>query len=194
MPIVEGRIEQVVYVDDRFTVDEYLSLSAAADEWMYTTRGIVHYSFVYPYHVEERQFGKDFGRNVLIKTDSKDPFVIKTDRDLNTANKKKGLTYETYTLGFWHRPDIHSPTWYIGIVSDRIVADKDDRRVDVQFRLKVVTIHELGHALRIDHADKQLGIMNSSASMKTEGCLNRYDAEQFSRLYGIEIDIMNYCR
>lgn len=179
----EGFIIQDVWIDDRFTFDEYQAIRAAADEWLYVTRSIVQYRLHYPYYISNRDFRVKIDRNVIVKTDSLDSFVIKTDDQISINNKRNGIDELRVTSGFYTKPDSVSDYWFIGIVSNRILDT---------FGLKTVTIHEFGHALALEHQEIAKGIMNGSADM-TIGCLNRYDVVNFVKLYRLDLEMMNYC-
>jgi len=179
----EGIITQTVYVDEAFTFDEYIVIKSAADEWKYVSRGVVQFNLIYPYHPSSHTFVGLIDRNIMFKTTASSPFVIKTDKEIETDNKKKGIYETRLTLGFWQLTDVKTNRWFIGLVTDRIVTS---------YKLRIVAIHEFGHAVKLQHTDNAVGIMNSSASFES-GCLNRYDAMNFAELYGYKIDMLNFC-
>lgn len=180
----DGFIIQTVYIDEAFTFEEYLHIKSAADEWQYTSRGIVKYDLIYPYRPTDNTLTVSEGRNVVYKVLSNHPYVAKTDRQIVEGNRRKNITATMVTLGFESVVDRSRDLWFIGLVTDRISSMQ---------KLRVVAIHEFGHALNMKHRDNELGIMNASASFQTGGCLNRYDTLQFAEVYGYDIQIMNYC-
>lgn len=179
----EGQIVQDVWIDDRFDFDEYQSIKSAAEEWKYVTRSMVQYRLHYPYYVHNRDFRVRTDRNIMVKTEINDPFVTRADSEIAVANKKKGITEQRVVSGFYYKPIETEENWFIGIVRDR---------VEDLFRMKIVVMHEFGHAVAVRHQERAVGVMNSSADM-SKGCLNRFDIEYFAQIYFKDVGMMNYC-
>lgn len=174
----DHKIIQTLYVDSRFTEREFVVMTSAANEWTFSTRGMVMFNLVYPYEV---QFPGNYvcsGKNIVLKTNKNDPRVIALD-------KSERATYRDtrFVLGFVEHVIPELESYYLGMVMDRIMDDK---------HLKEVFMHELGHTLHLVHAEAKPAVMNGLTTTNFD-CLTRYDMEQFADLYNLHIDSLNYC-
>lgn len=169
----DGTIQQTVYVDERFTVQEYWTIHSAAREWFFVSRKKVIFNFIYPSKIDESRHD----RNVIIKTDSHHSWV--TSRE----EKYWAIKERIEVLGFWRQWSWRSQEWYLYLVADRLG--------DLS-KFRAVAMHELGHALFLNHHQNGEGILNSEVSMKV-GCLTAPDMREFVRVYSQDLAITNYC-
>ncbi len=169
----DGTIQQTVYVDERFTIEEYWTIHSAAREWFFVSRQKVIFNLIYPSRIDESQHD----RNVIVKTDSHHSWVESREEQYKASKEKREI------LGFWRPWAWRSQEWYLYIVTDRLS--------DLS-KFRAVAMHELGHALFLDHHTNGEGILNAAVNMKV-GCLTAADMQEFVRVYSQDLAVTNYC-
>lgn len=166
-------INQAYYVDSSFNSDQVAAIQGAMDEWNIATRGQAHITIAAVVKFESTDPNFDYGKNVIIKTDSNNAFVKEQNNKFYGKAEIVGL----------QMPTIDGKYNEIYIVSDEL-------ENMTQYKLNV--IHELGHAIRMNHVDDAAAIMNTQFN-KNVRCLTHRDVKQFCDLYGCNAEDMNYC-
>ena len=167
-------ISQEFYIDSSFNSSQAESIRDAMNEWNTATRGMVKFSIVQSIKITSKDPNYDFGKNVIIKTDSNDPFVKEQN------NKLYGHGGEVIGLQL---PTLDGKYSIIYIVSDQVANM-------VQYRLNVT--HELGHSISMIHISDAPAIMDSPFN-KNLRCLTLRDMKQFCDFYTCNPEEMNYC-
>lgn len=160
---------QTIYVDSAFTERELTIIKSAADEWERATNGTVHFTLFWFAKLPDHEIHTYVPYNTMIRLNSNNQHVFETD-----------LRIRDNTAGFLQTT---SGSYYIGIVADRIT---------VESLLKSVVIHEMGHALGLDHDDSSPAIMNRAAYYR-EPCLSYSDLNQFCNRYRCNVAQMSFC-
>jgi hypothetical protein len=115
-------------------------------------------------------------QNLIVeKVRSTDLRIIESDIEIK--RKSDGLT--RYTKGLFTTSDKYVPT--ILLVIDRL-----------EYDLKIVLLHEIGHAAAIEHIDSTGSIMNKYID-KGSRKITKLDLEEFCSLYWCNPDTMTVC-
>jgi len=167
-------INQNIYYDSDFSSNEIDDITEATKEWSIATRGMVKFNIIGELEVANKNANQDFGKNVIIKFNSFDPFIIDMlHNQIHDHGDVIGLEEKTLDGHF-----------VIGIVSDLL-------KNDTEYKLDV--IHELGHAINLVHVDSGPAIMNSMQD-KNLRCLTHLDLQQFCDFYSCNVEEMNFCK
>lgn len=152
------RIHKTLYVDRSFDEDEVVYITQAAISWSIATNHIAEIDVV---RLPTKEKIDVLDALVILKVDPDYPEVIIAD----------GFNFGT-TLGYYNA---HGAIPSIYIVSARI-ADKD---------FKAVTLHEMGHALGLEHikGEEGYGTLMYPSSEKAANEITHKDLEQFCRIY-----------
>lgn len=103
---------------------------------------------------------------------STDAFIQKFDKEHSN----------TRTVGVAHRDECgYSRIW--------IVVD----RLDMREQVKIVTAHEVGHVLGIDHLESSVSLMFHSSKEGRNMCITYDDMKAFCDLYGCNPNETSYC-
>jgi predicted Zn-dependent protease len=166
-------ISQAYYIDASFNAAQTVAIQEAMDEWNTATRGLTHLTIAGVVRFESIDPNFDYGKNVIIKTDSNNAFVKEQNNKFYGKAEVVGLQMST----------IDGKYNEIYIVSDEIANM-------TQYKLNV--IHELGHAISMKHVDDAAAVMNTQFN-KNVRCLTHRDVKQFCDLYTCNPEDMNYC-
>jgi len=160
--VPQNNIYQTVLIDSRFTDREVKLIIGVTEEWSIKTHGVVKYNIITGFDVE-MYHQLDSSRIVLVIFKmSKDDDYIKV-QDAKIGNS---------ALGYFDNTGIGP---IIAIVSDRLLFASDE----YYFGL---IIHEFGHALGLDHSEKEGTVMYPTMD-KSAMHLTTSDIRQFCKVY-----------
>lgn len=159
-----------VYVDKQFSGDDRLAIQDALQQWDYALNG--HARFV----IVDTSF--DMEMDKLQRAQRDDAFLIMmvhSDNPIIPTNIAPGQ----WCLGW---------TPYTGSHWIRLVRDRLDTSTDV----KLVLMHEIGHALGADHDGS--GLMYNKYSPEQYQCVDYGAVVQVARWYHWDVHTLNYCQ
>lgn len=153
-----NHIHTTIYLDRNFNDVEQEYIMQAAWEWAESTNHIAEFDVV---QLPTREKIDVQNGLIMVKVSADYPDIIIMD------NIKK-----TTTLGYF---DAKSPLPYIALVEDRL----DD------YTYKAVVLHELGHALGLEHIEGEKGMLTLMYPYIDLGNdhITPTDLEQFCELY-----------
>ncbi len=157
-----NHIHTTIYLDRNFNEVEQEYIMRAALEWAEATNHIAEFDVV---QLPTRDKIDIQHALIMVKVSADYPDIILMD------NIKK-----TTTLGYF---DPKSPLPYISLVQDRL----DDSNY------KAVVLHELGHALGLEHIEGEEGILTLMYPYVDLGAdhITKKDLEQFCKLYHCDV-------
>ncbi len=167
-----------VYVDKEFGEADQLAIAEALDQWNYVINGhakfiIVSNTFdMEPDVLREVIGGRAFA---VLKITSSNPMVARVDEIVEENDHTGG---RSYSLGF--TPTLGDHTIYL--VRDRV---RDNSMV------KGLIMHEVGHALGVEHGGD--GLMSPGYDALRYQCVDYYTAAAAAKAQGWQADTLNYC-
>lgn len=155
----KDHIHKTIYVDRRFNDDEVTYIAQAAITWTLTTNHIATLDVVrLPTHT------------IIDATDA--VLILKVSPDFPEIILLDGQSHSDSTVGYFQEKSVIP---YIEIVSSRL-NDND---------YKPVVMHEMGHALGLEHitGEKGIGTLMYPSVDYNNGEITNLDLEQFCKLY-----------
>lgn len=160
-PINDNKVEINIYIDKEFSKEDVIEIRRGIEEWNYAMSGAVVLSVV----------SEEFNMEVsTIKEGGW--FILKTD----SIRKSREDSLGHYILGYVNKVGGN----YLSIVSDR-----------VQWNLKMIVMHEIGHLLGIKHTER--GLMLSEFVWDEFKCIDVVTMKEFGKIYRINLDKLRYC-
>lgn len=151
------RIHKILYIDPNFSDEEVVYIRWAADDWEKVTKGIVSFEILMmPQKIIDGTKGI-----IIYKVNNYHPDIILLDR-----------TSHNETFGFYNQnhqlPNIE------------LVANRLNRK-----NWKQTILHELGHAIGLEHIEGEEGIGTLMYSSIENGSSNitKTDLEYFCKIY-----------
>lgn len=152
------KVERHIYVDNSFEENENLMIKQAAEQWEKKTNGIVTFKVHYFTTATEYLTLRDSKALPMTKVNLGDPFTEEVEDE---AGKLLGL----YTRRFH---------------TELIVLNVDRIRDMLEFR--ATTMHELGHALGLEHNPREFTLMYPSEDFGAHS-ITKYDLAAFCEIY-----------
>ena len=152
------KMERHLYIDETFTTQDDFMIGLAAAQWEKKTDGLVTFKMHYLVNSAEFVTLEDSKAITIVKVGVNDPF---TEEAENEAGNLLGL----YTRRF----------------HNELIALNVDR-IDSALEMRATTMHELGHALGLDHNPRKFTLMYPSEEFGGHSITN-YDLEEFCYIY-----------
>lgn len=156
------KVERHLYVDESFTNDEDQMIVSAAKEWERKTGGLVTFKIHLIINSGEFITLKDSKAIAITKGHVADLFVYEVEE---TQGHFLGLHTKRFS-------------------TELIILNVD--RIDDALALRATTLHEMGHALGLDHAWRKYTLMYPSDDYGAY-VITEHDLEQFCLLYFCEV-------
>lgn len=169
IPVTATHVHKHLYVDRNVDIFYEVQIKEAAKRWTAATNHLAE--FEEEYITEENRF------NLL---DDKDAIVVTmvTEDHPDIINADRGQETGHYTVAYCNTK---AKTPILAYVEVRI-PDGDFEKI---------TLHELGHALELEHVDTPKRIMYPTADLMPD-FLGREDMEQFCQVYHCDPNKLQY--
>jgi hypothetical protein len=165
-------VREYIAVDADFNDYEKALIVEAAEMWQEATNNTVEFTFLYSYNPEFR-FEHDDDTIVY-------PIVMKHLSEDDGFTQLMDMLVGGQIIGYYKKNEA-IPIIYL--VETRISSPDE---------YELTVAHEIAHSVGIGHL-RQKGALMYPNITEIEGCITRYDVEAFCKIYGCDIDDMNYC-
>jgi predicted Zn-dependent protease len=176
VPLNPNNLVKTVYIDKAFNYKEEGFIIDAIKEWECATNYRLKYTVVFKY---DNVKSIDPTTSLLIrKVNHNDPLIIESD---NYREQHEKQTTKRHTVGLFHSDKNITPE--ILLVDDRLT----------NYSYKIVAMHEIGHALGLDHNPSTNTIMYRHSDM-SQSYITSEDIKDFCEHYTCEPHERKSCR
>jgi len=162
-------VHKTLYIDKAFLIEEIEIIQSAILEWERCTNKIATFT------IKENFDSKNYS---IIKEN--DAVVFLKFNENNLMIKYLDSYHKNHLLGFYRK---NSPAALIGLIPER-VSNKEYYRS--------LVLHEIGHAMNMDHIDKEYSIMYPLIDRNSIK-LGEDDLYEFCKIYNCKVDILQSC-
>jgi hypothetical protein len=156
--MTDGHIHRVLYLDRDFTEEQQQIITDAATRWNTATNHIVDFQVAL---LPDHSWAQHLNQAIVVVVESEDhPDVLFRDAAADEGN---------YAIAFF---DGSRPIPMLAVITSRLNGDNFEKTI----------LHELGHALRLEHSQEDFTLMNRYSITMANG-ITRSDLIQFCKIY-----------
>jgi len=156
--MTDGHIHRTLYLDRNFSEEQQQMITDAATRWNTATNHIVDFQVAI---LPDHSWATHLDQAIVVVIESEDhPDILFRD-----SVSDKG----DYAIAFF---DSNRPIPMLAVIVDRLNSSNFEKTI----------LHELGHALRLEHNPEDMTLMNPH-SITMAGGISRSDLVEFCKIY-----------